>query len=172
MHEILKQGLDHPMQPHGRFGRLAYAGWMLFSSIIALCSIFFLMSLSTSLLLSLLLFLIVISVYAYYSFVFTIRRLHDCNQNGWLSLLGIVPYINFLFGFYLLLASGNKGHNIYGSPYTTQTWEKVFGWIYIILIVTLYIVLISALFYIQELQEQFLQQDFPLVLRQQKTIEL
>ena len=33
-------------------------------------------------------------VLIYFSFIFTIRRLHDRNHTGWLSLLMLVPLVN------------------------------------------------------------------------------
>lgn len=154
---------DHPMQYYGRFGRLAFAAWLLFTSIIALFSFFMLISLFTQVWIIIILFLITFIGFAYLGFVFTIRRLHDCNQSGWLSLLTLVPYLNIPFFIYLILMPGTKGQNQYGTVYPTQTWEKICGWIYIILMLLLHIIFIISLFYVQELQQQFLQQEFPSV---------
>lgn len=41
----------------------------------------------------------------------TIQRSHDFNFNGWLSLLMLVPLVNFLF----LLVPGTDGANRYGA---------------------------------------------------------
>lgn len=70
----------------------------------------------------------------YFSFIFSIRRLHDRNQTGWLSLVMIIPFINFLFFIYLSCAKGDENTNNYGSPRITQGWEKVLAWIYIIIL--------------------------------------
>lgn len=44
----------------------------------------------------------------------TVRRLHDIGKSGWWYLLIGIPFIN-LYVLYLLLLSGNKEENIYGS---------------------------------------------------------
>ncbi len=51
------------------------------------------------------------AIFVYYHFIFMIRRLHDCNQSGWLSLLYMVPLINIVFMTYLLCAKGNTRLN-------------------------------------------------------------
>ncbi len=48
------------------------------------------------------------------SLIIAKRRLNDLNQSGWLSLLLIVPLVNFFFGLYLLFAGGTQGTNNYG----------------------------------------------------------
>lgn len=51
-------------------------------------------------------------------FMLSIQRSHDFNFNGWLSLLMLVPLVNFLF----LLVPGTDGANRYGPrtpPNTT-----------------------------------------------------
>jgi len=47
------------------------------------------------------------------------RRLHDLNSNGWLSLLVLVPLVNFFFAIYLLVWPGSSETNDYG-PRTTS----------------------------------------------------
>lgn len=44
----------------------------------------------------------------------TIRRLHDLGHTGWFALVTFIPFVNFIFGIYLLFAQGNRGPNIYG----------------------------------------------------------
>jgi uncharacterized membrane protein YhaH (DUF805 family) len=79
-------------------------------------------------------FIILYIAMIYFSFIFSIRRLHDRNQTGWLSLVMIIPFINFLFFIYLSCAKGDENTNNYGSPRITQGWEKVLAWIYIIIL--------------------------------------
>jgi uncharacterized membrane protein YhaH (DUF805 family) len=43
-----------------------------------------------------------------FSFVFTIRRLHDRNNTGWLSLLMLVPVVKLAFLF-IYLCKGTEG---------------------------------------------------------------
>ncbi|MCH7380091.1 MULTISPECIES: DUF805 domain-containing protein [Acinetobacter] len=140
------QSVDHPLSPKGRFGRLSYAAWTFLSSIVAVILIFVLafgavLVTGGSLeqgqdypVLAIVLFIILYIVFVYFSFVFTIRRLHDRNQTGWLSLLAIVPFVNFIFIIYLLCAKGTAGENKFGVERETSGWEKVLGWIYIVII--------------------------------------
>ncbi len=44
-----------------------------------------------------------------------IRRLHDLNLSGWFWLIFLVPYVNIIFGLYILFAPGTVGPNKYGA---------------------------------------------------------
>lgn len=60
---------------------------------------------------------LVVAIYAMiilWGLSLAIRRLHDMNRSGWLSLLMLVPIINIGLGVWLLLAPGTKGPNDYG----------------------------------------------------------
>ena len=48
------------------------------------------------------------------SICITVRRLHDLNKSGWFSLVSFIPYVNFIFALYVLLAKGTDGVNKYG----------------------------------------------------------
>lgn len=140
------QSVDHPLNAKGRFGRLSYAAWTFLSSIVAVIIIFVLaftavLSTGTNVeqpqnypILAIILFIVVYIALLYFSFVFTIRRLHDRNQSGWLSLLMLVPVANLFFLIYLFCAKGSEGSNNFGPVRATSAWEKVLGWIYIIII--------------------------------------
>ncbi len=65
-----------------------------------------------------------------------VKRLHDRNHTGWMSLLFLVPLVNIIFSLYALLFPGNKTSNRYGAPRPTKGWEKVLG----ILMLVFYIV--------------------------------
>ena len=43
-----------------------------------------------------------------------IRRLHDLNLSGWFWLIFLVPYVNIVFGLYMIFAPGTVGSNKYG----------------------------------------------------------
>lgn len=58
---------------------------------------------------------VVFIVIAPMQYLLFIRRLHDLDKTGWLSLLMLVPVLNALLGLYLLFASGTVGHNQYGA---------------------------------------------------------
>ena len=134
---------DSPLSARGRFGRLSYLGWnMLLVFLLILLGILagiflpVLMNLSpeSMTITTSIYFLIIYIVVIFFSFIFAIRRLHDKNQSGWLSLIMLVPLINLFFFVYLSCAKGDEGTNGYGAPRVTKGWEKVLGWIYIILI--------------------------------------
>ena len=48
-------------------------------------------------------FIILYIAVIYYSFIFSIRRLHDRNQTGWLSLLMLIPLFNLFFFIYFFI---------------------------------------------------------------------
>ncbi len=48
-----------------------------------------------------------------YGFSITIRRLHDFNASGWWSFLGLIPFVNIIFGLVLIFKKGVDGANIY-----------------------------------------------------------
>ena len=45
-----------------------------------------------------------------------IKRLHDLNWNGWLTILGFIPGVAFFFRLILVVFSGTQGQNEYGFP--------------------------------------------------------
>lgn len=59
------------------------------------------------------------------SVVLMVRRLHDLNQSGWLSLLYLVPLVNLFFALYLTFAKGTDGENQFGlrpAPNSGLVW--------------------------------------------------
>src|SRR5690606_37567027 len=72
-------------------------------------------------------------VYLYFHIVFIARRLHDLNRSGGWMLLMLIPGINLLFLFYLLLVPGTRGPNRFGTPRPAAVWEKILAWLTIIL---------------------------------------
>ncbi|WP_335972996.1 DUF805 domain-containing protein [Acinetobacter calcoaceticus] len=145
---------DSPFKASGRFGRLSYAAWTFIISLItfmlALSSMLWLrsnpseMGSSNIMTLGMILLLIIYIVFAYFNFVFTIRRLHDRNNTGWLSLLMLIPAVNFIFMIYLFAAKGTEGTNDYGPQRPTLGWERVLGWIYIVIIPLAFVFAIIA----------------------------
>lgn len=47
-------------------------------------------------------------------FIMAVRRLNDMNASGWISLLGLVPFVNLIFWLVLLCMPGSVGSNRYG----------------------------------------------------------
>lgn len=128
----------------GRFGRFSYLAWNCLLAIVStiIIVIFTVMFPNTFVNLAtgnfgggvIFLALIYIAI-IYFSVVFSIRRLHDRNHTGWLSLLFLVPLANLILALYLLFAPGDDRSNSYGSPRPTAGWEAVLAWIYILLFV-------------------------------------
>ena len=48
------------------------------------------------------------------SWAVTVRRLHDCNQSGWLALLQLIPYVGCLVVAIICLQDSHRGTNQYG----------------------------------------------------------
>ena len=138
------QTSESALSPSGRFGRLSYLGWNMLMSFSILIIIGIIAAFSPGLLadpttmtgssmLATVLIGIAYIVLLYFSFVFTIRRLHDRNHIGWLSLLILVPGINLVFMLYLIFAKGDDRSNQYGPRRNAKGWEKVLAWFYILI---------------------------------------
>ncbi|MHA3048379.1 DUF805 domain-containing protein [Acinetobacter sp. ANC 4639] len=78
---------------------------------------------------------ILLLLYSYLIIIFMIRRLHDLNQSGWMSLLLLIPMLNLLFSLYLVLARGTPHANNYGVVPHTAFWEKLCAWLIIVLFI-------------------------------------
>jgi len=134
------QNNDSPLSANGRFGRLSYLGWNGLLLIILLICVFVITLLIPKSIsedpfspLIIITFLIAYIPLIYFTFIFAIRRLHDLNVSGWASLLLLIPILNIILGICLTFVSGDSEENQYGTPKQTQTWEKVLGWIYILI---------------------------------------
>lgn len=49
-----------------------------------------------------------------YGLSMAVRRLHDLDKSGWLSLIVLVPLANAVFYLWILFAAGTAGPNKYG----------------------------------------------------------
>lgn len=133
---------DSGLNAAGRFGRFSYLAWNCLLAIVMLLFIAMIAVIFPSLLqgaadglpaLAMIIFGILYLAVLYFTFIFTIRRLHDRNHSGWLSLLLLVPLANIGIALYLLFAPGDAQSNAYGAPRATAGWESVLAWIYIVL---------------------------------------
>ncbi len=109
---------------NGRIGRLRYLGYSFLLSFIALLAgglvaglLGFLLFRSSSgqpggamVIVMLLVYLPMIVA----QFIVTKRRLNDLNLTGWMGLIAYVPFVNIIFGLYILFAPGTEGRNDYG----------------------------------------------------------
>lgn len=65
--------------------------------------------------------------YMVLAFMLTIQRCHDFNTTGWLSLLVLVPLVNFIFWF----IPGTDGRNRWGAPTPpNSTLTLVLVWLF------------------------------------------
>jgi uncharacterized membrane protein YhaH (DUF805 family) len=46
----------------------------------------------------------------------TFRRAHDTNKSGWIWILLLIPFVNLLALYWLLIEDSNAGPNKYGPP--------------------------------------------------------
>ena len=154
---------DHPLSAKGRFNRLSYLGWYSLLSLTCMAILIFLMlftgfvsiynvNLDTPMLSAfpgLTVFTMIALWFAtvYFQIVFLIRRLHDLNKTGWLSLLLLVPIIQLLFTLYVLLAPGTPYRNDYGDVRPSTTWEKLLAWIMIILSILMMLFIFVFFYY-------------------------
>ena len=103
---------------NGRINRRNYAlGWT--SATVIFYILVFLFSFLGEHIFSQLLSSIILIIVFLASIIFDIslhiRRFHDQNMSGWMSLLFFVPLVNFVLILFLLFAKGTKGVNKYGE---------------------------------------------------------
>lgn len=66
--------------------------------------------------------LALIAVYA----LLIIQRLHDLNLSAWLTLVGLIPYVNFIFIALISILPGTKDGNRFGlRPPPNTLWHWV-----------------------------------------------
>ena len=95
----------------GRIGRLDY----LFGGFF--CFAIFLFGIAALVRgMNLAVFLIAALVCCFSSFRLAALRCHDRGWSGWMSLIMLVPYLGWLFGFLLMALPGEKGDNRFGLP--------------------------------------------------------
>ncbi len=148
--QTLTQVKDNPFSPKGRFTRLSYLAWMFIVSMLYSCTLFIVAGIAAVVFMKLggfspealtqsslgyfALFLIfaIVLIFTIFMICITIRRIHDLNKSGWLWLLLIIPFINIVFGIYIMCAKGTEGANKYGPQRATEQTEKLLGTIYAI----------------------------------------
>ena len=92
------------LNPNGRFSRIPYVLILFVANIIMFPLVY--------LFLDAWFILIFIQIFvSYVAIIAGIRRLHDLNKSGWPLLLLLIPFVNFIFLLYLLLAPGEKQGN-------------------------------------------------------------
>lgn len=154
---------DKPWLPKGRFGRLAYLAWSLLATLISniiVAPLAFLGAIGTTLsytvivlasiatiifsvrrlhdmnksgwwLVLMLLPLIMIIIAA----SMLSANTADLGMIPASWLMGIAILLLVIVGIYIAAVPGTPGVNRFGPPRPTATWEKVLGWLYIIVFI-------------------------------------
>lgn len=114
----------------GRIGRLRYLAYSIVLTILMLAVGGVLMGVLSTMVASVDVLAVLIYIPSIVvSLMMAVRRLNDMNQTGWLSVLILVPLINFFFGLWLLFAPGTAGSNRYGpAPSPNTTGVKILAW--------------------------------------------
>ena len=131
---------------NGRFGRLSFSASMLLILCTALI-LFYLPIVVPVLsfwLTDLIHFMFIFSIIPF--FIFSIKRLHDLNLSGWLSLIYCIPVVGFIFFLLLMILKGHSENNQYGLVRKTTNKEKISGWIFIVLFPFIILTLIMTPF--------------------------
>lgn len=141
----IKQSSENPLSWQGRFTRLSYMAWtglLVFIFILAaILNVWFVLAgngptSSTGfanqyptlfLFKTFPLVAVAILLLGYFNMVFTVKRLHDLNLTGWLSLLWFIPIVSFFFCLYIMFVKGTEGRNLYGQVRETRIWEGFAG---------------------------------------------
>ncbi|MES2297337.1 MAG: DUF805 domain-containing protein [Pseudomonadota bacterium] len=110
----------------GRIGRVRYLGYSMGLSILMMLAVGVLGAILTMMArtamreMGFLVLLVYIPLFAIH-IILAKRRLNDLDQSGWLALLVLIPFVNFIFGLYLVFAAGSDGENGYGPAPSKNT---------------------------------------------------
>jgi uncharacterized membrane protein YhaH (DUF805 family) len=110
---------------HGRIGRLRYLAYISGSYVML---VFAVMALTAALgpTASLIMIVGYIAMLVFYVFT-TIKRSHDMDMSGWMSLLTLIPFVGLIWVF----KSGSRGENRFGAPPPPNTLGiKILGLIF------------------------------------------
>ena len=97
----------------GRIGRIRYIGYTIGLTWLILMAAGFVGGMLSTLVAPMLGIAVIVLAYVAVlvaAVLLTIQRAHDFNQSGWLSLVLIIPLVNFIFWF----IPGTDGENEYG----------------------------------------------------------
>lgn len=115
--EDIKGFLKPFFSAQGRMKRREYivgTGWLFLAVIVAFFGLALLTSVPALRALGVVAFAGMFLASFWAGFVLCIKRFHDLNLSGWLSILTLVPYINLIVFAILFLKKGTEGHNKYG----------------------------------------------------------
>jgi uncharacterized membrane protein YhaH (DUF805 family) len=101
----------------GRIGRVRYLAYGIGAAMLMVIPMVILMSIAAAAgKMGLMGFLTVVMYAASFaiSIIIARRRLHDLDASGWLSILVLIPIVNFFVGLWLLFGAGTQGSNRFG----------------------------------------------------------
>lgn len=131
-----------PLSPKGRFGRLRYLTYSMVMGVVTAILVTAIITMGKSLggeagkVVDIGGIVLMYAILLPVSFIFMIRRLHDFNRSGWYSLTILVPLVNAVTAFVLLLVPGTKGPNDYGPPPRPPgVGASIVGGIFVLIIV-------------------------------------
>jgi uncharacterized membrane protein YhaH (DUF805 family) len=139
-----------PFSAAGRFGRAGYIAYAFGSYLVVVLVLAIVGAASSFLGNAGAMVLGGASVIAYvmffaFSIIFMIRRLHDLNWSGWLSVLTIIPLANLIIAIPCLFFRGTNGANNYGPPPKSNTTYTVVASIFVVLVTVAMIGVLAAI---------------------------
>ena len=164
-HPINSSSSDSPLSPNGRFTRLSFLAWNFILAMSFSCVFAILLSLGLAgfaisgiqdpvnlfshplTVISILLGVLLCIAFTASIIIICIRRLHDLNKSGWLTLLIFIPLIGTIFSIYIFVARGTKEQNAYGAFRPTEQAEKFLGYLYLVfmaIFLVFYVALLSV----------------------------
>ena len=105
----------------GRARRKEYWGTMLFHFLLLLPSIVFsgLLMISQSFIILYMLYIYLITIYMMVAtlplWALSVKRLHDIGKSGWWLLIGLIPFVGWIFTLVWSFTDSQKGINQYGE---------------------------------------------------------
>jgi uncharacterized membrane protein YhaH (DUF805 family) len=102
----------------GRIGRVRYFCYLLMYPIIFFLVPFLILDMRIA---PFLVLIIPATIVAYT--LISIQRLQDINLSGWFTVLLLIPYVNVVLLFILLIFLGTTARNEFGAPPPPNTWR-------------------------------------------------
>jgi len=139
-----------PFSASGRFGRAnyvvyAFGAYLVFTFIMWVVTVtgYFLKNTAAMVLVGV--EFVIFLVGLVFAIIFLIRRLHDLNWSGWLSVLTVVPLANLVIAIPCLFFRGTDGVNNYGPPPKPNKVHNVLAGIMAVMMIVGLIGIVAAI---------------------------